>query len=71
MDAEFAPRTLDDVPLQPEETPRSLVAQPTAGSRGLPITGLDGVDRDISATVFPLFAHVDELSGAVAIFWDL
>ena len=68
----FAPRTLDDVPLRPEETPggRSLRTQRPV-HEDFRITGLDGIDRDISATVFPLFAHVDELSGAVAIFWDL
>ena len=49
---------------------RTLTANPTAGHEDFRITGLDGIDRDISATVFPLFAHVDELSGAVAIFWD-
>lgn len=68
----FKPRTLDDVPLQPEETPggRSLRSQRPV-HEDFRITSLDGVDRDISATVFPLFAHVDELSGVVAIFWDL
>jgi PAS domain-containing protein len=67
----FAPRTLDDVPLRPEETPggRALRSQRPVHEE-FRITGLDGVDRDISATVFPLFAHIDELSGAVAIFWD-
>ena len=33
------------------------------------ITGLDGVAREISVTAFPLFAHVDEFVGMVAIFW--
>jgi PAS domain-containing protein len=68
----FKPRTLDDVPLRPDETPggRALRSQRPV-HEDFRITGLDGVDRDISATVFPLFAHVDELSGVVAIFWDL
>jgi PAS domain-containing protein len=67
----FAPRTLGDVPLRPEETPggRALRSQRPVHEE-FRITGLDGVDRDISATVFPLFAHIDELSGVVAIFWD-
>jgi PAS domain-containing protein len=69
---QFAPRTLDDVPLRPDETPggRALATQRPV-HEDFRITGLDGVDRDISATVFPLFAHIDELSGVVAIFWDL
>jgi PAS domain-containing protein len=68
----FKPRTLDDVPLAPEETPggRALQSQRPVHEE-FRITGLDGVDRDISATVFPLFAHVDEFSGVVAIFWDV
>jgi len=33
------------------------------------ITGLDGVAREISVTAFPLFAHVEEFVGMVAIFW--
>jgi PAS domain-containing protein len=67
----FSPRTLDDVPLAPEDTPggRALRSQRPVHD-DFRITGLDGVDRDIAATVFPLFAHVDEFSGVVAIFWD-
>lgn len=34
------------------------------------ITGLDGRKRRISVTAFPLFAHPDDLVGAVAIFWE-
>lgn len=33
------------------------------------ITGLDGVAHEISVTAFPLFAHVEEFVGTVAIFW--
>jgi PAS domain-containing protein len=67
----FSPRTLDDAPLAPEDTPggRSLRTQRPVHEK-FRITGLDGVDRDIHATVFPLFAHVDEFCGVVAIFWD-
>ncbi len=35
------------------------------------ITGLDGVRRTIEATSFPLFAHVDDLAGAVSVFWEV
>ena len=34
------------------------------------IRGLDGVRRVISVTAFPLLAHVDDLVGVVAIFWQ-
>jgi len=34
------------------------------------ITGLDGVKRTIEATTFPLFARVDDLVGAVSVFWE-
>jgi PAS domain-containing protein len=33
------------------------------------ITGLNGVAHEISVTAFPLFAHVEEFVGTVAIFW--
>jgi PAS domain-containing protein len=68
----FSPRTLENVPLAPEDTPggRALRSQRPV-HEDFRITGLDGVDRDISATVFPLFAHRHEFSGVVAIFWDV
>jgi PAS domain-containing protein len=34
------------------------------------LTGLDGRKRTISVTAFPLFAHLDELVGVVAVFWE-
>jgi hypothetical protein len=34
------------------------------------VTGLDGVEREIAVTAFPLFASVDEFVGMVAIFWS-
>ena len=34
------------------------------------ITGLDGADRMIAVTAFPLFARANEFVGAVAIFWE-
>jgi hypothetical protein len=33
------------------------------------ITGVDGVEREVAVTAFPLFAHADEFIGIVAIFW--
>jgi len=34
------------------------------------IDGSDGVRRAIEVTAFPLFAHADDMVGAVAIFWE-
>ncbi|HEY7762751.1 MAG TPA: PAS domain-containing protein [Actinomycetota bacterium] len=34
------------------------------------IRGVDGVQRRIEVTAFPLFAHADECLGAIAIFWE-
>jgi len=70
--AVFSPRTLDDKPLRAEKTPggRALRTQRPAHGE-FRITSADGVERDISVTAFPLFAHVDEFVGVVAIFWDV
>lgn len=34
------------------------------------IRGADGVDRKIEATSFPLFAHTEDLVGAISFFWE-
>ncbi len=34
------------------------------------ITGLDGVKHTLHATSVPLFAKVDDLAGALAVFWE-
>ena len=36
----------------------------------LRIKSIDGTERRIEVTAFPLFAHADECVGAVAIFWE-
>mgnify|MGYP003694529215 CR=1 FL=1 len=33
------------------------------------ITSVDGVEREVAVTAFPLFAHTDEFVGIVTIFW--
>jgi PAS domain-containing protein len=67
----FAPRDASDEPLPPERRPVGITL---AGRRpahaGFRITGLDGRERDIAVTAFPLFAHADELVGVVALFWE-
>ncbi|HEX7256081.1 MAG TPA: PAS domain-containing protein [Gaiellaceae bacterium] len=68
--ARFEPRTRDAVPLPPEQRPLriSLNEQHPAHSKYV-VTSADGVEREISVTAFPLFAHADEFVGVVAIFW--
>jgi hypothetical protein len=34
------------------------------------IRGLDGLQRTISVTGFPLYAHTAEFVGVVAVFWE-
>ena len=33
------------------------------------VTSMDGVERDVAVTAFPLFAQGDEFVGIVVIFW--
>ena len=39
--------------------------------RMLRIRSVDGTERRIEVTAFPLFAHEDECLGAIAIFWEI
>jgi PAS domain-containing protein len=59
--ASFDPRTPDSGPLSPERR--------RAAHEDLRIKSVDGVERDVGVTAFPLFAHADEFVGIVAIFW--
>ncbi|MFN2543590.1 MAG: PAS domain-containing protein [Actinomycetota bacterium] len=45
-----------------------LERRPAHGT--LSIEANDGVTRHLAATAFPLFAHKDELVGAISIFWE-
>jgi len=66
----FEPRETDSTPLPPERRPThiALVERRPAHERYL-ITSMDGVEREIEVSAFPLFAHTDEFVGIVAIFW--
>jgi PAS domain-containing protein len=68
--AGFSPRTFEGEPLPPERRPARIALDERRPShhRYL-ITGRDGVDRVVSVTGVPLFAHADELVGVMAIFW--
>jgi PAS domain-containing protein len=66
----FEPRTPDSAPVAPERRPtRIALNQQRAAHEALRITSVDGVERDVAVTAFPLFAHADEFVGIVAIFW--
>jgi PAS domain-containing protein len=68
--ASFSPRTHDGEALPPEKRPvRIALSERRASHERFRITSRDGVERDVAVTAFPLFAHVDECVGVVAIFW--
>ena len=66
----FDPRTADSAPVSPDRSPtRIALDQRRPAHEALRITSVDGVERDVAVTAFPLFAHADEFVGIVAIFW--
>lgn len=68
--ASFAPRTADSAPVPRERlATRIALEERRAAHEQIRITSRDGVDRNVSVTAFPLFAHADEFVGIVAIFW--
>jgi PAS domain-containing protein len=69
--ARFEPRARDTgEPLPLERRPTGIALNELrAAHEQVRITSLDGVDREVAVTSFPLFAHADELVGTVTIFW--
>jgi PAS domain-containing protein len=67
---EFSPRTLEREPMPPEQRPAGIALEErrAAHARYL-VTSIDGVEREVEVTAFPLFAHADEFVGIVVIFW--
>lgn len=68
----FQPRTLDEEPLTAEQTPGGIALierRPVHDSFAM--RGLDGREREITVTAFPLFSHPDEVVGVMSIFWEL
>jgi PAS domain-containing protein len=67
---EFSPRTLDHEPMPSEQRPAGIALQERRAvhDRYL-VTSVDGVEREVEVTAFPLFAHADEFVGIVVIFW--
>jgi PAS domain-containing protein len=67
----FQPRTLDREPMTAAETPGGvalLERRPVHDS--FTLRGLDGREREITVTSFPLFSHPDEVVGSMSIFWE-
>lgn len=67
--AEFAPRPVDDSSGDDRTPTQIAFDERRAVHQRLQMTGLDGIEREIAVTAFPLFAHADEFVGIVAIFW--
>jgi PAS domain S-box-containing protein len=70
--AQAAPRTLEGAPLPVDRraTGIALNERRPAHEQVL-VTALDGSERQLELTAFPLFAHGDEFLGIVMIFWPI
>ena len=68
--APFSPRTLESDPLPLESLPTGIALhERRAAHERYAVTSVDGVERNIAVTAFPLFAHTDELVGTMSIWW--
>jgi PAS domain-containing protein len=66
----FESRTADSEPLPYERRPAGIAfRERRAAHERYRITSVDGTERDVAVTAFPLFAHADEFVGIVVIFW--
>jgi PAS domain S-box-containing protein len=66
----FSVRTIELKPAAREQRPtRIALDERRPAYERFRITSRDGMERDVSVTAFPLFAHADEFVGIVAIFW--
>ncbi len=65
------PRSLDGTPLRREEMPGGIafIERRPAHAR-MQIAGLDGVEREIATTAFPLFGPDGAFHGIMVIFWE-
>jgi PAS domain-containing protein len=67
----LAPHGSDGKPLQRQETPGGIAfSERRPAHASLRITGLDGNEREIATTAFPLFGPDDEFHGIMVIFWE-
>jgi PAS domain-containing protein len=66
----FDRRTPAGDPLLPERGPtRIALDERRPVHLSYVATSADGVEREIEVSAFPLFAHTDELVGAIVVFW--
>jgi PAS domain-containing protein len=70
--ARFNPRGLDSAePLPAERRPARIALDERRPSHERYLaTSVDGVERDVSVTGLPLYAHADEFVGIMVIFWN-
>ena len=67
----LAPKGIDGQPLRREETPGGIAfAERRPAHSTLVVTGLDGTQREIATTAFPLFGPDEEFHGIMVIFWE-
>jgi PAS domain-containing protein len=65
------PRRVDGAPLEREQMPGGIAFnQRRPAHARLLITGLDGVEREIATTAFPLFSQEGTFDGIMVIFWE-
>jgi PAS domain-containing protein len=65
------PRAADGKELSREQMPGGIAyfeRRPAHGT--LCITGLDGTEREVATTAFPLFGPDEEFHGIMVIFWE-
>jgi PAS domain-containing protein len=65
------PRSVDGAPLQREEMPGGIAFNERRPAHArLRIAALDGVEREIATTAFPLFGPDGAFHGIMVIFWE-
>ena len=70
--ARAAARTLEGERIPDDERAAAIALfERRPAHQQLLITALDGSERQIELTAFPLFAHGDEFLGIVMIFWPI
>lgn len=67
----FSVEHLDGSPMPLTEMPAGVALLERRPAHGtFRLIGLDGRRHRISVTALPLFAHLDELVGVIALFWE-
>jgi PAS domain-containing protein len=70
LGASFGPRTPEGEPRAQQDLPgRIALDERRAAHERVLVTSRDGVERAVSVTGIPLFAHADEFVGVMVIFW--